>query len=303
MKGEFLRVITSDGLELQGLLSMPESETSLGLIHVHGLDGNFYENRFIDSVCDVTTRLGIAFLTVNTRGHDYISDLLCVTDEGLTYKQIGGIYEIFEECLLDLDAWIDLLRSRRINSIILQGHSHGAIKVTYYLHKRPISDVSGLILLSPSDDFGLQRASLGDMFDGTLGLAQKMISEGRGRDLMPAEYFHYPISAATYYDTFGFRSPLKIFNISETDSKDFDALAKITVPTLVIVGTVEEAFIGDPQSYLSNIRTKMKSARDYTGWVIEGAPHNYLGYEAELASFIKHWLGERLELMREKGGG
>ncbi len=292
MKGEFQRVITGDGLELHGLLMMPDSNATHGIIHVHGLAGNFYENRFIDHVSDVATRLGFAFLTVNTRGRDYISDFLCIDDGSITYKQIGAIYEIFEECILDIDAWIDFLKDRGIGSIILQGHSHGALKVVYYISKKPDSPVSGTVLLSPSDDFGLQRAALGERFDEALAISQKMISEGKARELMPREYFHYPVSAASYYDIFRPDSPLKIFNISETDTSDFHALSKIHIPTLVLVGSVEEAFIGEPQAYLASIRSKMIATEDFTGKVIRGAPHNYLGYETELASLIEDWLAE-----------
>jgi len=295
MRGEFERVITSDGLELHGLFVEPEGKSSLGIVHIHGLAGNFYENRFIDRVADTAIAHGISFLTANNRGRDYVSDFLCQTDEGLTYRQIGGVYEIFEDCLLDLDAWIGFLTSRGITRIILEGHSHGALKVTYYLYRNPRSEVVGLILLSPSDDFALQRRELGPRFEEALRLAQDMIAQGRAGDLMPKDLFHYPVSATTYYDMFRPDSPLKLFNLAETDTSRFEALGSISIPTLAIVGSVDEAFVGEPRDYLSRMRAKMKGVGDFTGRVIEGSPHNYLGYESTLAGLIGEWLRDRID--------
>jgi pimeloyl-ACP methyl ester carboxylesterase len=295
MKYEFIRTITSDGLELQGLLACPQGgSTETGVIHVHGLAGNFYENRFIDDVAKAVVAKGVDFLTVNTRGHDYISDFICEGGSGgEEYKQIGGIYEIFEDSILDIKAWIELLVSRGANRIILQGHSHGALKVTYYVHKMQDPRIAGLILLSPSDDFGCQRDRIGERFGEALKMSAEMIANGRGADLMPTEYFHYPVSATTYVDIFNERSALKMFNLSGTDTEEFQALNSVRVPTLAIVGSVDEAFMGSPEAYLEDIRGHMINASGFDGYVIEGAPHNYLHFEGEVAGYIGGWLGRR----------
>jgi hypothetical protein len=96
LKGEYCRTLTRDGLELQGFLAIPEAgPAKTSVLHVHGLAGNFYENRFIDHVAASVVRLGVNFLTINTRGRDYISDFFWERPDGTTqYKQIGGIYEI-----------------------------------------------------------------------------------------------------------------------------------------------------------------------------------------------------------------
>jgi pimeloyl-ACP methyl ester carboxylesterase len=294
MKGEFCRVITADGLELQGLFACPDGgavETSV--LHVHGLDGNFYENRFVDNVADLTVSRGINFLTVNTRGHDYISDLICEKGDGTTeYRQIGGIYEVFEECVPDVEAWIAFLAARGTRNIILQGHSHGALKVLHFLHEREDPRIKGLILLSPSDDFGGQRQALGDKFDEALNAAAKMVEDGKGHSLMPEHYFHYPISAASYVDIFNAGSVLKMCNLSRTDTEDFAALNGVTVPVLVIVGSVDEAFVGSPRQYVEDLREQMRNAPGFDGHVVDGAPHNYMHFDQEVADVIGRWLAD-----------
>jgi len=298
MKGEFCRVLTSDGLELQGILAAPEGgPADTSVLHVHGLAGNFYENRFVDDVARAVTSCGMNFLTVNNRGHDYISDFI-VEEEGGTIGsvQIGGIYEIFEDCVKDIAAWIGFLRSRGSKRIILQGHSHGALKVTYYFYREGNPDragepdIAGIVLLSPSDDFGCQRERVGDAFDEAIGAAREMVDRGAPRDLLPPGYFHYPVSAQTFLDIFTKDSVLGMFNLSETDRKHFAEIESIRVPVLAIVGSVDEAFIGPPGGYLELLKTHLTNAPAFEGHVIEGAPHNYQGFDDQVAGHIGGWL-------------
>lgn len=292
MKGEFCRVITSDGLELQGLFVTPEGGPSkTTLVHVHGLAGNFYENRFVDYAADACTGAGINFFTFNNRGHDYISDLISQAPDGTAgYRQIGGSLEIFEDCIKDIQAWIDFLEGRGTERLILEGHSHGAVKATYYLSRVADPAIKGLVLLSPSDDFGLQRYRMGKRFDEIVGIAQKMVAEGRGGEFMSRDYFPYVVSAATYFDTFRPESHLKVFNISMTDTHTFPEIESVRLPVLAIVGTVEEAYIGRPDDFLTDLKRRFKNTKDFTGHFIKEAPHNYLGHEAELGQHLQEWL-------------
>ena len=292
MKGEFCRALTADGLELQGFLATPDggsAETSV--LHVHGLAGNFYENRFVDDVADAVTSCGLNFLTVNNRGHDYISDFIVEESDGTVGSvQIGGIYEIFGDCVKDIAAWMGFLRSRGSKRIILEGHSHGALKVAYYSYRAGDPGIAGIVLLSPSDDFGCQRERVGGAFDEAVAAARKMVDGGAARDFLPQGYFHYPVSAQTFLDIFTRDSALGMFNLSETDRKHFSELESIRVPVLAIVGSVDEAFLGSAGGYLDALKARLKNAPDFEGHVIEGAPHNYQGFDAQVAKHIGGWL-------------
>lgn len=297
MKGEFTRVLTEDGLELQGLFVTPEGgPADATLLHTHGLDGNFYENRFIDHVASACVEAGLNFITFNNRGHDYISDFIVDAPgaEGFSYTQIGGIYELFEESVLDMAAWVEFARSRGGKRIVIEGHSHGALKAAYYMSEGDVRGVGGLVLLSPSDDFGKQRNALGEGFDAALALAEGLVKEGRGLELMPPDLFHYPISAQSYRDIYRPGSPLALFNVSRTDRSDFPELASIKVPVLMMVGSVEEAFLGDPGEFLEAAEQLLPNAVSFEGAVLEGAPHNYLGSDEEVGRTIGVWLQANL---------
>jgi pimeloyl-ACP methyl ester carboxylesterase len=292
LKGELCSTLTADGLELHGFVASPEGGVpDTAVLHIHGTAGNFYENRFIENVGRVVLGSGLGFLAANTRGRDYLADFIFEKPGGKKeYRQIGAIHEIFEECVEDIGAWIAYLRSTGIRHVILQGHSHGALKVTYYLHRTTDPAVTGLILLSPSDDFGCQRSRLGDRFDEAMGAARAMVKEGRGGDIMPAQYFHYPVSAVTYLDVFDEGTKVKMFNLSRTDIREFPELKSIRVPVLALLGSVDEAFLGTPEEYLSLIEAELENAPGFTGGIIHGAPHNYLDFEEEIAGHIGRWL-------------
>jgi pimeloyl-ACP methyl ester carboxylesterase len=329
ISGEFVRVLTEDGMELNGVYCgrsqksdtrMQKSEVTkltsdpripspdpLCLVHVHGWDGNFYENRFIDHAAQVCSSLGIGFISGNNRGHDYIADILksrrsqksetrnqnAESRRGrpeLDYVQIGGMYEKLADCVSDVKAWVDFAVGRGAKRVILQGHSHGAIKAAYYLTETRDPRICGLVLLSPSDDMGIARKQLGERFLWVLARAREMTSKGSGRTLLSEKDSSYPVSAATFFDCYNKGSITGMFNMSRTDRREFPELAAISVPALVAVGTVEEAFVGKPEGYVEDIRACMINCPSFTGAVIEGAPHNYLGHERELARVLEGWL-------------
>ena len=343
VSGEFCRVRTEDGLELNGLYvgrsqkakakrqeskvaypdpdPQPLTPNPFCLVHVHGWDGNFYENRFIDHAAQVCARQGIGFVSGNNRGHDYVADILRdrrgqksdVRREMLEeeqsgvrrsqkskgksqkpkvpeYVQLGGIYEKLADSVADIKAWIDFVVGRGAKRVILQGHSHGAIKVVHYLATTRDPRVCGLILLSPSDDMGWAREKLGQRFLWVLARARELVRAGKGRQLLPEKDFPYPVSAATFFDCYHKGSITGIFNLSRTDREEFPELASIRVPVLLAVGTVEEAFVGSPRKYVDDIRACMANCPSFTGAVIDGAPHNYLGHEPELAKVLEKWL-------------
>lgn len=338
ISGEFVRVLTEDGLELNGLYVEPSQKAeakrqkpkvahpvpnpeSLApgpfcVVHVHGWDGNFYENRFIDYAAAECGRLGIGFVSGNNRGHDYIADILRSRriqksetrnqnvelrkrEPKLDYVQVGGMYEKLADSVADVRAWVDFAAARGAKRVILQGHSHGAIKVTHYLITNRDPRVCGLILLSPSDDMGLARKQLGERFSWVLARAREMTSKGSGRKLLPEKDSSYPVSAATFFDCYNKDSITGMFNLSRTDRQDLPELAEVRVPVLLAVGTVDEAFVGKPQKYVGDIRARMVNCPSFTGAVIAGAPHNYLGRETELARVLEKWLKSRTQGVKD----
>lgn len=107
MKTSWIKQITEDKLELSALLFEPEKKSETIVIYLHGKEGNFIMNRFLFTMKEAFPDKGIAFMTVNQRGHDYLADSLIETATGFEYKKIGFAYEIFEDCLKDIKPFVD----------------------------------------------------------------------------------------------------------------------------------------------------------------------------------------------------
>ena len=286
MKTRFLRRPTKDKLILQGLFFEPDKNTSKVILHLHGMAGNFYENRFLDSMAKVFTKNSWGFLTVNTRGHDFIADFPLV-GKAEKHKRMGNVYEKFEECILDIETWMNFLEAEGYKEIILQGHSLGAVKAVYYLAKKQDKRVSKLILASPPDMIGLAEEDSG--YQQMMKLSKKMIKQGKGDEILPEKLWDwYYLSARTYVD-FGERGkPIDVFNTYDKNKSSI--LANIIIPTLAFFGSKDGAAILPIKEALEVIKGKAKKCPQFDIGVITEAPHSYFGHEDEVVSRIIGWL-------------
>lgn len=293
MNSEIVRIFTKDGIELHGLLFMPASGTpTRGVVHVHGLAGNFYENRFIFAIAEELVRAGLAFFTFNNRGHDYISDLNKETPSGVESIRGGGAFERVSECVQDIDAAITLMQERGVPTLFLEGHSTGANKVVFYQAHRQNPLVKGLVLLSPCDDVALQHDSVKERAPDLLASARTLIDQGKGEELMPTgSYYSYPMSAATFYDYFGPEADQDVFPYRDPGN-EFKALGLIAVPMLVTFGKKSDGLL-IPAEDACQMLERHARLSSVTCKLIEGASHSYLGQEAALAQQVLSWLEHR----------
>jgi pimeloyl-ACP methyl ester carboxylesterase len=291
MNTEFVRFYTSDGIELQGLYYEPTNLSNSGVIHIHGLAGNFYENHFIDKLAKYYTEIGYSFLTFNNRGHDYISDLLQIKSGDFNTVQGGGAYENFNKCIEDIDAGLKFFNEKQINKIILQGHSSGTNKIAFYHYKKRPSQIIGTILISPIDDKGILLDDIGRAkFEELFTLAKGMIKNGKEEKLMPeGSFYSYPMSAKGFYEYFKENSEHDIFRYRNPND-EFEILSGIKEHLLVIFGNDGEYVLGDIDETLKLLKEKAINAKSFTGKVVDGAPHNYLSFENKLALTINYWL-------------
>ena len=150
MNFPIVKVTTQDDYPLHGLFSEPKVKTESIIIHLHGSAGNFYQSTFYPYLFNLAKDLNIAFLSTNGRGSD-------VYDIETGTKYTGAAIEISEECLFDIDAWIEFVFSKGYKNIILEGHSFGTNKIQYYaLNGKHKSKIKALILLGFTDSYGGQ---------------------------------------------------------------------------------------------------------------------------------------------------
>ena len=290
MEGKIVKTTTLDGLILQGFISVPENnfERKACVIHVHGSYGNFYKNFFLDNISSRLSKNGIGFFSIGTRGRDYYSDFKIKKEDGYDSKRIGSINEIFQECRLDIDAWIKYAKELGFNKIILQGHSLGAMKVVYFSNNSDFK-LSGIILISPPDIFGFQESNAGYRLHDNLRKA-KELKEKDGLLLMPKETYFDIVSAQTYISLFDTPKDTGMFTYSDVNLMRRAGMSKIDCPLLAIFATEHEAIINPIDYCINSIRESISNNADFSYIVIDGANHGYHNKEDRLASVISDWL-------------
>lgn len=286
MNANFLRITTEDKLILQGILYLPDTKTQRAYLHIHGMGGNFYENRFLDIMAEELTHDGYSFMSINTRGHDIIADFPVAGSEE-KYKRVGNAYEKFGECLLDIKPAIDYLEKEGYSEIILCGHSLGAVKVVYYMAKTQDQRIKKLILMSPPDMVGLAEKE--SYHQGILEQAKKMILEGHGDELLPIKIWDwYHLSANTYVDLNSRDYPVDIFNTYDKSRPSL--LREVRILTLAFLGGRDDAAILPLKEALEIIKNKAVNAPRFDIDIVEDAPHSYFGKEKEMTKKITDWL-------------
>lgn len=290
MKTTLVRNATQDKLILHGALREPERKTKKLVLHIHGMAGNFYQNKFLEDLAEKLTSSDWAFLSVNTRGHGHISEEKYDTKKE-RYTLIGNYNEKFEDCVLDIKSWIDFAETQGFEKLVLQGHSLGCSKVVYYLSKTHDNRVDKLILLAPSDMIGITEKWKGHK--EVLKEAKSMIKEGKGKELLSKrldEWYH--LTAKTYVN-FGERgNSIDVFNIYDP-KKPSISLARIKLPILALVGSKDWCMVINPIKAMHILRDKAKSCTQFDIAVIEGANHGYDGKEDDMAQILIEWLNKK----------
>lgn len=284
LKGELVRITTDDKLELHGMLFEPGKKTTNALIHIHGWNGNFYENKFIDFVAREAVTRGLTFLTFNNRGTGFVTDLIRREKSKVKYVKIGGSLEKFEDCIIDIKSAVDFLSKRGYKKIILQGHSTGCQKITFYKYKTRDRRVKGLIELAPVDDVSLSKRLLGNKYEKSLKIAKEMVKKGKGDEPVPKWMsFAVLLSAKRYLNIADPESPQgRLFDYSGK----LKEMKNVGCPVLAVFGS-KDKYEFKPQEKLKILK---KNVKDCDIRLVKNAGHGFVGFEAELSKLIGNWL-------------
>ena len=284
MKQEFVRLNSADNIEMPGILSSPEGGSDTIVLHVHGLNGNFYENRFLDALVEAYVSKGYAFLAFNNRGRDFSTELL----RGNEYVVIGGCKEHFKDCLLDIDGAVEWAKNRGYTKIILSGHSYGCNKVTYYYAQRKDPAIKKIVLMAPCDIPEEPKHFLSEEeYTRVKAEAEQHVDAGEENALIDYSVMgDNRIEAGTFYHDFLAGGENDFFRYVDGADGVSEVLRSIDVPVLVVFGTADECMKTQPvdivTGYLSN------NIRDLKIEIIDGASHTFRQKNTELCEVIKN---------------
>ncbi|MEX0714245.1 MAG: alpha/beta fold hydrolase [Pirellulales bacterium] len=283
MIAELARVVTSDGLRLDGSLERPLGPVQPPLnadavLCLHGTGGNFYSSALFDEVARWFTGLGLAVLRVNTRGRD----LVWPGVRGKQRRLEGAAFETVDECRHDVAAWVGWLAERGFSRIAVVGHSLGAIKAVYSLAHETTPAVHCVAAISPPrlSHGHFKQSVRGAEFIRDYEAAQDLVSAGRPEELMRVSFpLPYLVSAAGFLDKYG---PQERYNIL----KHVD---RVRCPLLFTFGSVELEQV--PFQRLPEDLSGLGLANAKVA-VVAGADHFYTGVLDQLASRLETWLSE-----------
>jgi pimeloyl-ACP methyl ester carboxylesterase len=286
-KNKLLQISTLDRLYLHGYYVSSENKKA-AVLHIHGMESNFYQDNFIHALVDELEGKDIGFLTVNTRGNGRDTDFNTVDGDR---KRIGSRYEMLEEAHLDIAAWLEFLIDEGYKEIVLEGHSAGTLKVVRYLFEGELKDkVNKLILLSPIDPLGFRKACGRNDIEGFLKKAQAKVDEGNGDELITPEFDHDALSYKTFISWYKRDDLGRMFEFCSPEY-DFPILKQITIPTKVITGSKDEYFHpSSPEHPEEAMDILLKSIPNSKGKIIESAVHSFKPHEdimvREVSKFI-----------------
>lgn len=289
MKTSFKRIYTKDNIELAGLLYEPESKTKKVLCFVHGMAGNFYENKFLSFIAETLTKNNIAFFIFNNTGCELIKDLYKIIDGDRKIIRIGGAYEKFEDSVFDIKSAVDFLEKRGFTDIHLGGHSLGCAKLAYYISETNDKRIKSIIFASPSDMLGLVRNNK-KRFEFDIKEATDMVKQSKGNKIMTNYIWdELPLSASTYLSMFADSAKTAIFNFYDTNDK-LPVLSKIKQPAFAVMGRKDDALTRPIEETMERFEKALNKSVRVKTKILGESNHGYIGFEQQLADAILEWL-------------
>ncbi len=284
MKQELVRINTTDNIEQPGILYTPNSDTKRIVIHVHGLNGNFYENRFLDILAKTYTNNDYAFLTFNNRGRDFIAELL----KGNEFSVIGGCLERFKDCILDIDGIVNWVKDKGYNEIILEGHSYGCNKVLYYYNHKKSNLIKKIVLLAPCDiPSECKKILTKEEYDKAKNDSTRLVQEGKENELIDFSILaNGKMAAGTYYHDFLPGGEDDFIRYVDGENGKSKLLNNIDIPVLIVFGDMDECVLTQPLDIVK--KYLLNNLKNCSIQIIKGADHEYTDKYNELGEIIKN---------------
>ena len=272
-----VRVITEDKVNLIGICYSGRNDKDWNLIFP-GVDGNFFTNEFINVLGMKINEEGYNFVCCHHRGSFQIINSHSLLEDGES-KTIGSIFEKFEDCIYDIESWIEYAISNKAKKINLIAHSHGCNKLIYYLanHKKYDKYINKIILLSPLDLTTRMnnRREIKDL----MNKANNLINKNDKGNFICCGFFYK--TADGFLDMMTNKN-IDNFPMMSNRNNNFDMINSIKKDKYIIYG-------GKEKKYSNNFEEKIKYIDKFTLKLlttIENANHIYQNKEEELADRI-----------------
>jgi pimeloyl-ACP methyl ester carboxylesterase len=280
MEYPITQVKTSDDVWLYGLF-IPAENSKILFLHTHGTASNFYEEYFVEVLAKDLNKNGISLLSVNNRGAGAYDP----------WQKIGAAVEKFEDCLTDLDAWVEFALAKGFEKIILSGHSLGTEKVVYYLDRGKYkNNINSIVLLAPANSPGSEPELIGEeRLSVLLEQSRVLVDQGKGDTFLYRDAYAgtMPKSAESFLNFVAPESEIQKALPFHTGI--LEMYGRINVPILAVIGDQEEYTvipIKDALDLMVKENPKTKAHQ------IENCDHDFQEKEEELSKIVLDFISK-----------
>lgn len=287
---------TEDGVELSGLLHEPEENTSKIVIAVHGMQSNCLKKRD-DILAKGFTKNEIAYFCFNNRGHDLVNSITKITEEKAGKILCGSSLENIEESYYDIKSAVIEMLDMGYNEIYLQGHSLGCTKIVFTYNKMKelretgiLEKIKGVILLSLVDiPMAIQFFFPGDVEKLTTFMQEEQNKEN-GQNVYSVKGGIIPMCPNTFLGYLKNNKNIDFARYSDP-SFEFPELNKIEAPLFMRWGNNNELIMQEAGKLCEMMKNKIKNNCLDINY-IDGAGHNYRGYENKLFEEMMQFISQ-----------
>ena len=269
----------AEGIRLDGAFFAPaDGAHGLGpvdaVLLIHGSGGNFCDPTTKGMADDLRGR-GYACLALNTTAHD------TVWPNAADGTNRGNAFEVLDRTRIDLRAGVDYLWKAGYRSLVLLGHSMGAVRVAYYAAVEGDERVTAVIPVSPvrlSHSYYLASKDA-EEFRAIMKQALHLEAEGRSQELISAGFpIRQLFSAASYLDKHGPAERCNLVKLAQM----------IKIPMFVVAGSLEtHTRLQDMARDLALAAVNSPKA-EYV--IIEEGEHSLGNRRAEASEAVSGWL-------------
>ena len=289
---------TSDGFEFSLVHFTSEkiaSDDVVIYIHGNGSANALKDVRKMNAMASRFAENNIDFIVANNRGSNYIEQHKQKKGDFVTKVFTGMAYEKISDSQYDIDGMLQYAVNKGHKNIYLMGVSTGANKIAVYDKYAAIKpkELKGYIFAAGGDDIGLRRRLLGDKLDNSLEVIRKKVEDGNGEGLVDASIYptKHPLSYGSLLEMLEESSDYNVFNYHTaiTGQAAFKTLKQIKHPSLFIYGSNDDTTYVDVDTAVSYLKNELSvDSNDFS--VIEGADHNFKGYDDTLVDEIVRWI-------------
>jgi pimeloyl-ACP methyl ester carboxylesterase len=273
--------IPTDTVALEGAWHEPVGPALGAALLLHGNTMNFYTGapRFLPPAL---TRMGLACLAFNRRGHD----ILGIRDSRAAE---GAAFQTYAEAIDDNRIAARWLAARGFQDPVVIGHSNGGTLAVQHAADHPRTPALVLLSAHCGGREMVPRASrAGLLAQGRLPeitqKARELISTGRGRELMLLPGWWYVTSAASFLDAL------------ENCPDVLELAPRIGCPALYLRGDREPRELYPAEAFAR------RAGGPCSVEIVPDCEHFYCGREDAVSAIVCAWLASALRRPTSRRG-